>query len=109
MDTSSLAFPKPRPRSLEKADRRKVIEARDKRESDKVTARSGGRCEALIDGVRCARRACQVHHLMGGIGVRGIGDSALAANKVHVCEQTHKEIHAHVLLPLGGNRFQRVR
>ena len=67
-------------------------------------------CENLgLWRFRCARRAVHVHHLMGGIGVRGIGDSALAVNKVHACASCHKAIHAHVLLPLGGVRFQRVR
>lgn len=102
--------PKPRPRALEKADRRKALEARDKRESDKVKIRSGGGCEVVVvNGTRCHSRAAHVHHLISGIGVRGVGTSALARHKVHCCVACHTAIHAHVLLPLGGVRFQRVR
>lgn len=105
----ALRYPKPRPAALVRADRRKALAARDAAESAKVKQRSGGRCECVIDGARCSRAAVHVHHLIGGIGVRGRGRSALAAEKVHACASCHSAIHAHVLLPLGGRRFQRVR
>lgn len=105
---SGLLLPKPRPSALDKADRRKALTARDERESDVVRVRSGGWCEVLIRGQRCGRKAVHVHHLMGGIGVRGRGVSALSENKVHCCDLHHREIHAHVLLHLGGRRFERV-
>ena len=113
MTSNGLMFPKPRPRALEKADRRKAIEARDERESAKVKARSGGICEVVEVSKggpwHCFARARHVHHLMGGIGVRAIGDSALAANKVHCCPSCHSDIHSHVLVPLGGVRFERIK
>jgi hypothetical protein len=116
MDTSRLAFPKGRPRALDKAVRRKALEAFDTRESAKVKARSGGLCEvqeerikARLEGwLRCGRHAMHVHHLLGGIGVRGVGESALASNKVHVCAVCHRLIHNHILRSLGGVRFERV-
>ena len=104
-----IAQPKPRPRALEKDDRRKAIEARDRRESAKVKVRSGGQCEVRTGAVRCTHRAAHIHHLLGGFGVRGLGDSALPKNKAHVCVDCHKAIHAHVLVPLGGVRFQRIK
>jgi predicted HNH restriction endonuclease len=112
MDTSRLAFPKGRPRALDKAVRRKALEAFDTRESAKVRVRSGGLCEAQEEfrghWTRCGRHAMHVHHLLGGIGVRGVGESALASQKVHVCAVCHRLIHNHILRSLGGVRFERV-
>ena len=80
----------------------------DARESDKVRARSGGRCEVVTFWPsflhRCLRRATQVHHLIGGIGKRGRGISALAEHKQHVCDQCHLWITG----DLGGRKLQRV-
>ena len=99
--------PKPRPSMLDKQDRRKALKSADLHENTKVKARSGGRCE-MVDGVRCTYQAAHVHHLLGGIGVRGRGESRLAANKLHLCERCHSEIHAHILVP-DGPRWRRVR
>lgn len=109
----SLSFPKPRPTKLEKADRVKLREALDRAENDKVKVRSGGRCEAYISTPttivqRCAKRAFYVHHRLGGIGVRGRGQSALAENKLHLCNVCHSDIHAHVLVP-DGEHFRRLK
>jgi hypothetical protein len=104
-----LMFPKPRPSALEKADRRAALEAQDEKESKLVRERSNGQCEVLELGViRCQRRAFHLHHRMGGHGVRGRGASALAVNKLHVCDQCHREIHAHILVP-DGDTFRRLR
>ena len=106
--------PKPRPRKLEKADRTKRRVSIDDKESDKVKARSGGQCEVRWFGAtgqveyRCQRRAVHVHHMLGGIGVRGRGASALAENKVHACDKCHADIHAHVLVPVNGRLYRRV-
>lgn len=118
--------PKPRPAKLERADRKSARESKDKAENLKVKARSGGRCEitewtdwrheaiSFIETgkhpgafVRCKRRGLHVHHKLSGIGVRGRGASALAANKLHVCQDCHSDIHAHVLLADGAH-FRRV-
>ena len=112
---TGLAFPKGRPIALEREDRRKARQAADEKENQKVRARSGGLCEAVwlirrgseICGEHCHRRASEVHHLVYGIGVRGRGLSALAANKVHLCRTCHRDIHAHVLVP-DGDSFRRV-
>ncbi len=117
---AGLAFPKPRPRALEKADRRKAIEARDEAENKKVRLRSAGRCElfeltypdvrvTLKAPWRCHRRAIHVHHLLGGIGVRGRGESALAKHKLHLCDKCHSDIHAHILVRQRGNVFERLK
>jgi hypothetical protein len=104
IDYSQLALPKGRPAKLAKADKTKDRESRDDAESRKVKARSGGQCEIVLSQPtqhRCPRRGLHVHHLLGGFGVRGRGDSALAANKLHVCERCHSDIHAKVLIRLG--------
>lgn len=111
-----VACPKPRPAALERQDRRVQRKRIDRAENDRVKARSGGRCEvyeAVRAGLsygrhRCERRAVHVHHRLGGIGVRGHGQSALAQNKLHVCVRCHQDIHAHVLVP-DGEWFRRVK
>ncbi len=97
--------PKPRPAALLKRERAAAIKAKDDAESRKVRKRSGGRCEAeewVFERQcrsRCWRRACQVHHMKDGIGVRGRGDSALAQFKQHLCTDCHENIRLHVLVP----------
>lgn len=81
----------------------------DERESRKVRKRSGGRCEVTVNGSRCTRRAFQVHHHMGGIGVRGRGESALAKNKTHACSQCHPKITGKTLQHSRGNHYRAVR
>ena len=104
-------FAKPRPAKLERADRKTAREKADKAESDKVKARSGGRCEMRVDravaNLRCQRRAVHIHHMIGGWGKRARGISTLAANKLHLCNRCHSDIHAHVLVP-DGDHFRRV-
>lgn len=107
-----MMFPKPRPAALERKDRRRQLVKADLSENAKVKARSGGRCEMTMRGsfgvYCCQRRAVHVHHLIGGIGVRGRGDSAKAENKLHLCDRCHSDIHAHVLVP-DGKQFRRVK
>jgi hypothetical protein len=102
---------KPRPRLLEKKDRRAAIAATDKAENTKVKARSGGQCEVIEAGTnaifqkvtrRCPLRASHVHHLISGIGRRNVGKSIEAAHKIHVCEKCHELIHGHVLKPINA-------
>lgn len=105
---AGLMFPKPRAAALERADRRKARQTVDERESDKVKARSGGQCEVRFQVgafavAHCGRRAFHVHHMLGGIGVRAIGRSALAAHKQHVCSRCHSAIGAHILQRVGGD------
>ena len=94
--------PKGRPAKLEKADRTAKRVDRDDKESKKVRERSKGRCEMWEGLVRCTRRAVHVHHLLGGIGVRGRGDSAEASRKLHLCNSCHSDLHSHVLVRHGG-------
>jgi hypothetical protein len=102
-----IGFPKPRPARLEREDRKKTRVTADETESKKVKLRSGGRCEVVVQGEgRCRRRAHSVHHMIGGIGVRGRGVSALAERKQHVCDGPtghHGLITDHVLqrVPTG--------
>ena len=113
---AGLRFPKPRPAALERQDRRKALKAADEAENKKVRARSGGRCEVMEEvragasygRFRCERRAAHIHHRLSGIGVRGRGASALAANKLHLCQRCHSDIHAHILVP-DGEYFRRVK
>lgn len=104
---SGLLFPKPRPRKLEKADRLKVRVSIDDKGSDEAKARSGGRCEIWTLAnrkfkSRCQRRAQHIHHMLGGNGVRGRGESAKAIRKQHACSDCHSDITNHVLVRHGG-------
>lgn len=95
--------------------RKSMQQATDRRESALVRTRSGGRCEVAIEyfsgdawtgAERCHRRAVHVHHRLSGRGVRGIGASALAVNKLAVCEICHDDIHRKRLIPVG-DKFER--
>lgn len=120
MLSKPLAQPKPRPKLLDTRKAKAAIQAEDRRENATVKARSGGRCE-MLERVRherirkdsyldrplrysCPRRAVHVHHLISGIGRRNQGASIKASHKLHVCENCHREIHAHVLRPFGIGR-----
>jgi hypothetical protein len=104
--------PKPRPRALDKQDRVKRKQSVEARENATVKARSTGQCEVReVVTFRdaplgwtpvtypCCRRASQIHHFLGGSGRRGIGESAKAENKLHVCDKCHDEITRHILQP----------
>ena len=85
-----LAFPKPFPHIFERQERRACQQARERRENATVKQRSSGRCEVVLDGRRCRKAGREVHHLLGGHGRRGRGDSALATHKVHTCVSHHR-------------------
>ena len=87
---SELAFPKPFPQVFERQARRACQQARERQENISVTARSGGRCEVVLDGRRCRKAGREIHHLLGGHGRRGRGDSVLATHKVHTCVDHHR-------------------
>lgn len=101
---------RPKPVSAKK----RAQQALDRRESAKVRERSGGRCEVCVQvGVvewagayawRCMQLATQVHHMIGGRGQRGVGISALADHKQHVCDQCHRDITGDI----GGKKLIRV-
>ena len=84
----SLMFPKgttQRKRIHAVRRKRKSIDAAG---SAEVRERSNGACED------CDRqRAVHVHHEMGGHGVRGRGESALASRKRHLCTACHARAH----------------
>jgi hypothetical protein len=109
-----IAFPKPRPRALQKLDRQKAKQSVEDRENSIVKTRSGGRCEVATVSIephigasgtiyqkpassRCVRRASEIHHLLSGMGRRGVKESALAQNKQHVCGVCHDLITRHIL------------
>lgn len=107
---------KGRPKSLLVEDAKKTRVSIDERESLKVKKRSGGQCEIVEHGKsRCQKRAVHVHHMMGGIGVRGRGESAKAARKQHACSDHHDLITGKKLfrtgreLPHFKDEYRRVR
>lgn len=59
----------------------------------RVIDRSRGQCEVWELGVRCGFPASEVHHLIGGIGRRNVGESALAKNLVAICIEHHRDVH----------------
>ena len=85
-----LAFPKPVPQFVERQERRACQQARERLENAAVKERSGGRCEVVLGETRCRKAGREVHHLLGGYGRRGRGDSVLAAYKVHTCVEHHR-------------------
>lgn len=80
----------------ERAQQRATL---DRLEHAKVKARSGGRCEVVIAGVRCKLRAVHDHHRLGGSGRRNAGDSVLASQRLHTCAFCHMAIHQKQLRP----------
>ena len=97
-NNENLAHPKGPTQRDERKAKKIVLESKDRLENRKVKKRSGGRCEAVLDGVRCQERSAHVHHLLGGIGVRARGDSALATHKVDLCVNCHFLVHRHAIL-----------
>ena len=106
----SMAFPKPKPRALEKLARQRQKQSVEDRENARVKARSNGQCEvreqftsrgfaepSISSTRRCHRRASEVHHILGGSGRRGVGESAKAENKLHLCGPCHDLITRHIL------------
>ena len=89
-----MMFPKGPPRAELKEQRRRLKAAIERKEDKKVRDRSGWRCEHVYAvGLRCPSPAVHVHHKLKGRGVRGVGDSALAKNKEHLCYQHHQVRH----------------
>jgi len=98
-----MTLQKPRPWALVKADLAKARAKLNKAENAKVRKRSGGRCEVeitLAGPWRCTSRAAEIHHVKGGVGRRGIGESALAKYKLHCCTRCHRDITNRVLVPV---------
>lgn len=93
IDYTGFAHGKGTPRAILKEKRVKVKQDIEDEQNAIVKARSGGRCEVRERAVRdehaetkrCKRDAREVHHCLGGIGRRGVRESALAQNKLHVC------------------------
>lgn len=98
-DCPELAFPKARPRALDKDDKKKLVVSADKAEDKLVKARSKGQCEVFVVGVgRCQKKGeGDPHHMLGGWGRRARGRSALAEHKQHCCKKHHDEITKHIL------------
>ena len=113
----ALAFPKPLPQMLEREERRARQRARERVENAKVRRRSGGRCEVVLDDRRCRKSGREIHHLLGGHGRRGRGESLLATHKVHACAVHHRLMQLRWITaawttpdtPVDTIRFQQMR
>lgn len=113
---SGLLFPKLRPKVLDTDDRKKREKEFDEKESAKAKARAKGRCEIFVVGEgRCKRRDAQTHHMLGGWGRRGKGESAKAERKQRVCDSCHRLITGHALkllqdgpLPMWDDAYERI-
>lgn len=105
----TCALPKPRPRLLEKRERRARLDAQDRAERKKCHLRSGLRCEVVeithrpeasaIITKRCKHRAQNNHHLLGGVGRRNVGASILSEHRLDTCAEHHREIEDGILEP----------
>lgn len=103
-------IPKPRPRRLEKDERKAKVTAEDTRQRKRCHVRSGGRCEVIfahfrpeaseIRYVQCRGRALHNHHLMGGNGRRNVGVSILAEHRLDTCSKCHGDIGDGLLKPM---------
>ena len=85
-----MLFPKGETQRRRTTRLRSARKRHDIAESRLVLDRAQGRCE------RCQcwyGDALEVHHMLKGNGRRGIGDSALRANKLALCRECHREIH----------------
>ena len=91
------------PHKAAQAKRDRLQKALDRSESLEVLARAGGRCEVWINGRRCYRSVVEVHHMLSGHGVRGIGKSALREHKQAVCRWCHRVVQDKVgVVRVGG-------
>lgn len=105
-----LAFPKPRPRILEKREKKAALDALDRQQRKLCKLRSGGRCEVVTQTprpessammvTRCKRSAVHNHHLLGGVGRRNRGESIYAIHRLDTCRECHQEIEAELLQPV---------
>ena len=98
-----LQFPKGTSPKVERETRRRAVVARDRKGSRQARARAEGRCEAVVNGQRCPLEGRHVHHMIGGIGKRGRGISALAERKQLVCFEHHGLIHQNKIERIGGD------
>ena len=107
--TTGLRHPKP-PATTDRAARKGAQRAKDRRESEKVRVRSGGRCEVFVSSGywrfdchpgRCYRRAVHVHHMLSGHGNRLSAKGVEAKRKQHVCDTCHQDIEGGI----GGKRL----
>lgn len=102
--------PKPKPRILEKREKKAALDAKDRAERKKCRIRSGGRCEVIVQTAlpecsmlrvkRCQRRAQHNHHLESGIGVRNRGTSILSERRLDCCATCHQLIEARIYYPV---------
>lgn len=58
----------------------------------KVVKRSGGKCEALLNGFRCGAKASEVHHIIA----LSRGGTTTMGNLIHLCMGCHDRRHAHL-------------
>ena len=91
-----LAHPKV-PSLVDKREKQRTKERRDRDERRKVRSRSSGQCEVYELGVRCPLPARENHHLRGGIGRRNNPESVLAINRVDLCTRHHADVTGHLL------------
>jgi hypothetical protein len=124
IDYTGFAFAKSRPKALDKEDKDRALDAKDKAENAKARKRAKGQCEVLIllgalsrraSYARCPRKDAQTHHLKGGIGRRNRGDSILAIQKLRTCNECHDAITKNILQPTTAThdaytvRYWRIR
>jgi 5-methylcytosine-specific restriction endonuclease McrA len=60
--------------------------------SASVRKRSKGKCETLINGVRCGAPAKDVHHIIP----LAKGGSNSLLNLIHICDECHSRRHRHM-------------
>lgn len=58
----------------------------------RVAARSGNKCEARINGVRCNAPGDDVHHILA----LSNGGTTTMANLIHLCVGCHARRHRHL-------------
>jgi hypothetical protein len=105
-DKLPSAFGKGRTHPMVIKEARSERAAVDRKGTEKVKQRSGGRCEVTVAGQRCKRTARETHHHLKGNGQRGRGESAKAKHKTHACDKCHRLIEDGLLIHVKGNHYR---
>jgi hypothetical protein len=79
-------------RDAAKQTRAEIWATLDEQGNRDARDRAKGRCEIVINEIRCQQPDTQTHHMMSGRGTRGKGPSCFAVHKQRACWKCHRLI-----------------
>jgi hypothetical protein len=104
IDYSGLAFPKSRPKALDKQDKDRQIETKDQAENTKARKRAKGQCEVQVIvvntvgrksiAVRCQGKILRRTTSAGSGGAIAAPSRFSAIGNLRVCNQCHQTSRA---------------